>query len=157
MRRLVAIVVVLVMTGACGHMHSSRQPNDVDRWFVASMVPHHRLGVELLEIAQPRVDDVRVRRLVFQMGGYHHSELQHLEHLAVEWGVAEASEFQGHLAPKVLDELRSLSGPQHDAAWLAAMIEHHEGAVAMARRQLGADDRRQQAGRGHPGVLASRA
>lgn len=136
------MVAVVVLTAACGHHHASSQPNEVDRWFVAAMVPHHRLGVELLEIARPRAHDVRVRRLVFQMGGYHHSELHHLEHLQAEWGVPEASEFPGALSPTVVDELRATVGPDHDVAWLEAMIEHHEGAVAIAERQMreGSDD-----------------
>ncbi len=29
--------------------------------------------------------------------------------------------------------LAALSGPEFDAAWAAAMIAHHEGAVSMAR------------------------
>lgn len=116
------------------------QPNEVDRWFVAAMVPHHRLGVELLEIAQPRVHDVRVRRLVFAMGDYHHSELHHLERRLQQWGVAEAQRYPGHLAPATLEELRRLAGRPHDVAWLQAMIEHHEGAVAIAQRQVSEGD-----------------
>lgn len=136
------MVAVVVLTAACGHHHASSQPNEVDRWFVAAMVPHHRLGVELLEIAQPRVHDVRVRRLVFQMGDYHHGELHHLEHRLRAWAVSEATDYPGALAPTVLDELRATVGPDHDVAWLVAMIEHHEGAVAIAERQLreGSDD-----------------
>jgi len=137
-RRLVALVAVVALTAACGHQDQSSQPNEVDRWFVATMVPHHRLGVELLEIAQPRVHDVRVRRLVFEMGDYHHSELHHLEHRVHEWEVSESVDFPGNLAPTVLDELRATAGPDHDLAWLGAMIEHHEGAVTMAERQLDA-------------------
>lgn len=141
MRRVALLAAVAMLAAACGHQHSSSQPNEVDRWFVATMVPHHRLGVELLEIAQPRVEDVRVRRLVFEMDGYHHSELHQLEHLVQQWDVAEASEFPGQLAPQVLDELRTTAGPRHDLAWLEAMIEHHEGALAITERQVrsGAD------------------
>lgn len=135
MRHVAALVMALLLA-ACGHTHGASQPNEVDHWFVATMVPHHRLGVELLEIAQPRVHDVRVRRLVFEMGGYHHDELHHLEHLLAQWGVAESSDFPGGLAPTVLDGLRATTGPDHDTAWLEAMIEHHEGAVMIADRQV---------------------
>jgi uncharacterized protein (DUF305 family) len=128
-----ALLLVMMLAAGCGgHGHH----HEADAWFVATMVPHHRLGLELLAIAEPRVDDVRVRRLVFQMSSYHHDELHHLEHHLVRWGLAEAEDYPGHLPPKVLAELAGLQGPDHDRAWLEAMIEHHEGALVIAQRQL---------------------
>lgn len=134
--RRVAVLAMAVLLAACGHTHAASHPNEVDHWFVATMVPHHRLGVELLEIAQPRVHDVRVRRLVFEMGGYHHDELHHLEHRLQQWGLSEALDYPGRLPVTLLDELRATVGPDHDVAWLVAMIEHHEGAVMIAERQV---------------------
>jgi uncharacterized protein (DUF305 family) len=134
MHRLVpALLLVMMLAVGCG---GHRHHHEADAWFVASMVPHHRLGLELLAIAEPRVDDVRVRRLVFQMSRYHHDELHHLEHHLVRWRLAEAEDYPGHLPPNVLIELAGLQGPDHDRAWLEAMIEHHEGALVIAQRQL---------------------
>ena len=43
---------------------------------------------------------------------------------------------EGMLSVEELDELASLQGPEFDARWAAAMIAHHEGAVAMAEDVL---------------------
>jgi len=128
-----ALLLVMMLAVGCG---GHGQHHEADARFVATMVPHHRLGLELLALAEPRVDDVRVRRLVFQMSGYHHDELHQLEHHLAGWGLAEAEDYPGHLPPKVLTELAGTRGPDHDRAWLMAMIEHHEGALVIAHRQL---------------------
>jgi uncharacterized protein (DUF305 family) len=113
---------------ACGH----EAPSEVDAQFVAAMVPHHRLGVELLVLAEPRVEDVRVRRLVFEMAGYHDLDLHHLEHYLTEWSLAEAQMYPGWIAPERMRQLAGLSGAAFDLEWLRVMAEHHEGALAVA-------------------------
>lgn len=134
-RHLVLVIVGTLSTAACGHAHgdSTNDMTNVDT-FLAGMVPHHRLGLEMLEHAIPRVDDVRVRRLVFEMSGYHDDELHHWEsHLA---NGAEASTFPGWIAPERLAALDDRTGPEYDAHWLALMIEHHEGAIELATAEL---------------------
>ena len=100
--------------------------------FVAAMVPHHRLGVELLQIAEPRVSDVRVRRLVFEMAAYHEADLHHLDHYLSGWSLVEAEVYPGWLDPERMRALESLFGAEFDVVWLEAMIEHHEGALDLA-------------------------
>ena len=134
-RHLVLVIVGTLSTAACGHAHgeSTNDMTNVDT-FLAGMVPHHRLGLEMLEHAVPRVDDVRVRRLVFEMSGYHGDELHQLEsHLSHG---AEASTFPGWIAHDRLAALDDLTGPEYDANWLMLMIEHHEGAIELATDEL---------------------
>ena len=95
-------------------------------------MPHHELGIELIDDATPRVDDVRLRRLIFKMSAYHDSELHDLENRAKDWGVATPQRFPGWIAPAELTELSALSGRDYDVRWLDLMIEHHEGAVTLA-------------------------
>lgn len=105
------------------------------------MVPHHRLGVELLDNAVPRVDDVRLRRLVFKMSAYHESELHDLERRVTDWGVAASVRYPGWISDDDINELFGLVGSDYDIRWLELMIAHHEGAVtlAMAEAAGGAD------------------
>jgi uncharacterized protein (DUF305 family) len=119
---------LLVLTLACGH----GTPSEVDAQFVAAMVPHHRLGLELLALAEPRVEDVRVRRLVFEMAGYHNLDLHHLEHYLSEWSLVEAEMYPGWISPERVRQLGELSGAAFDLEWLRVMAEHHEGALALA-------------------------
>jgi uncharacterized protein (DUF305 family) len=136
MRRLLAPVVlcasmVLVAT-AC------REPSRTaaDEWFVAAMVPHHRLGLELMSIAERSADDVRLRRLVFEMSGYHHDELHELDGVLRRWRLAEAEEFPGRVDLARSAELAERPGTHSDVMWLDAMIEHHEGAIVLARQVI---------------------
>jgi uncharacterized protein (DUF305 family) len=100
------------------------------------MVPHHRLGIDMLEHAQPRVDDVRVRRLVFEMSGYHSDELHTMETHLAHAGLVETADFPGHIDPERLTALEDATGPGYDVGWLVLMIEHHEGAVDLAEHEL---------------------
>lgn len=122
-----AIAMAIVGTG-CGET----APSTADRIFVSAMVPHHQLGVQLLDNAVSRVDDVRLRRLVFKMSSYHESELHDLEKRRDKWNVTDSTRFPGWVSPDDLDELDALSGPAYDLRWLDLMIAHHEGAVTVA-------------------------
>ncbi len=100
------------------------------------MVPHHRLGVELLDNAVPRVDDVRLRRLVFKMSAYHESELHDLERRLTDWSVAASVRYPGWISPDEINELNVLTARDYDIRWLVLMIAHHEGAVTLAAAEV---------------------
>lgn len=105
------------------------------------MVPHHELGIRLIDNAVPRVDDVRLRRLIFKMSAYHDSELHEMEHRLTKWGGTAAQRFPGWISRFEVDGLSQLSGAAYDVRWLELMIEHHEGAVTLADAEVarGAD------------------
>ena len=130
-RVLLAAAVVLVVAGC-----STGAPNAADERFVTMMLPHHRLGLEMIEQSMGRVADVEVRRLIFEMTGYHTHETHELEHLLHHWGADEAADFPGRIAPERLERVAAHDGPAYDIGWLEAMIEHHEGAIAIARDAL---------------------
>ena len=128
--RLGAIVTTLALlpTVACG----SRSPSSADRVFVAAMIPHHHLGMRLLDEATQRSSDVRLRHLVFEMGNYHSTELAQLDQWATSWGVSPAANFSGSIPEPQLEILNTLRGLEHDTEWLSLMILHHEGALTIA-------------------------
>ena len=128
---MAAVFVALV--SACG---SQPKPNSADKTFVAQMVPHHQLGVDMIDSAVLRSDDVRLRKLVFQMQSYHEHELHQLSSLLQQWGISPAEIFPGSIDPSRLATIDQLSGPAYDIAWLNAMIEHHEGAVAIGKEEI---------------------
>jgi uncharacterized protein (DUF305 family) len=135
-RAWLLIALALVVFAGC----ASPGLTDRDAEFVEAMVPHHRLGLELLELAQPRVEDVRVRRLIFEMGGYHELDLHHLGHGQTRHGSSQDSgedgRFPGWIDPNRLRDLANLTGTTFDLAWLRIMIEHHEGALRIAEPML---------------------
>lgn len=148
-RRVTGAIVGSLLLVACGHRHGPSFESDP---FLADMIPHHRLGIVLLEHAVPRVDDVRVRRLVFEMSNYHLDDLNHMQTTTSHDEVDESTAFPGWIAPERIAELDDHHGPAYDLGWLVLMIEHHEGAVKLADAELarsahGSDDDRQRLAR----------
>ena len=112
------------------------KPTQNDLRFVAEMIPHHELGLQIIEIGQYRSSDVRLRRMIFEMGSYHHAEIHALESFADKWNVHTAQTFPGAVPRSQLNVLRTLAGNAHDIAWLQTMIQHHEGALVISHRAL---------------------
>jgi len=100
------------------------------------MIPHHHLGMRLIDDATQRSGDVRLRRLVFEMTGYHHSETELLEAWSAAHDIEAASPFPGDLPEPDLARLDSLQGVEHDIWWLDLMIRHHRGALEIADAQI---------------------
>lgn len=132
--RFLFVAFLVVMLCSC----STSGPSSSEKRFVGEMIPHHNVGVELLQIGQQRSNDVRVRRLIFEMGDYHHGELHSLELYARDWSIEEYEEFDGDIPDAELDRLRNLQGSEHDMLWLDLMIRHHEGALVISNRLLSA-------------------
>ena len=112
------------------------QPNSADKTFVAEMVPHHQIGIDMMNSAVLRSDDVRLRKLVFQMQSYHEHEIHELSSHLEQWKIPPATNFPGLIYPNRLAKIDELTGPAYDIAWLKAMIEHHKGAVAIGKMQM---------------------
>jgi uncharacterized protein (DUF305 family) len=115
---------------------STSVPNSGDRNFIAEMIPHHHVGMDLLQSGARRSDDVRLRRLVFQMSSYHEQELDFLEELAGRWRIPAAQSFPGNISLSQLQKLERETGLKHDVEWLRLMIDHHEGALLIAQSQI---------------------
>jgi hypothetical protein len=132
---LAVTLAPLAALAACGGDNAARW-TDIDRAFVQEMLPHHHLGMALVDDATLHASDVRLRRLVFEMSGYHSSELHTLERWVAEQRLQPAEQFPGSLSDADLTRLRALDGPPHDIWWLALMIRHHRGAVQIADRTI---------------------
>lgn len=70
------------------------------------------------------------------MQSYHEHELHQFSSLLQQWEISPAETFPGSIDPSQLAAIDQLSGPAYDIAWLNAMIEHHEGAVAIGQEEI---------------------
>ena len=130
--RLGIVAISIVAFASC----SNQTPSAADKTFVQNMIPHHELGMKLIDDAVIHAADVRLRRLVFEMGNYHHDEMITLSRWQSDWHVSIAAQFPGHLTNTELESLKSVSGSSYDKVWLELMIKHHEGAVAIAESAI---------------------
>ncbi|MGL5817522.1 MAG: DUF305 domain-containing protein [Phycicoccus sp.] len=149
-----ALALVLVITG-CGGEHSTAGGHDMpagggsssasdhnaaDVMFAQMMVPHHEQAVEMADLVPDRSDSPEVEELAAEIRAAQQPEIDTMSGWLEQWG-ADMSMSGGHsmggmMSDADLAELGSLRGAAFDRRWLAMMIEHHEGAVDMAKDQI---------------------
>ena len=127
-----ALLASMLALAGCG----GSSVTAADKMFVADMTPHHALGVRMADLALAKADDVRVREFGFTMGRYQQAEFDQLSAMATSWKATASGHAQGMLTPADEDALAALDGRAFDKSWLAQMIIHHEGAVAMATSEI---------------------
>jgi len=120
--------------------------NDDDVMFAQMMIPHHEQAIELSDIAlDPAVGaSDTVRALAEQIKSAQDPEIDQMKSLLSAWGesmmmdssIDHSTMMNGMLSLEELDNLSQLRGAEFDAAWLEAMIAHHEGAIQMAQDAL---------------------
>lgn len=120
--------------------------NDADVTFVTTMIPHHEQAIEMSEIVLAKDDlDPDVAELAEAIQAAQGPEIEQLQTWLDAWGVDEHAghgsshdehEMDGMMTSEDLAALEAASGPEASRLFLEQMIEHHEGAVDMARTQL---------------------
>ncbi|MFF8289554.1 DUF305 domain-containing protein [Streptomyces sp. NPDC016309] len=123
--------------------------NAADVAFARGMVPHHRQAVDMAGMAASRASAQEVRDLAAAIRKAQDPEIRTLSGWLASWGepvpAADASGHAGHsghgdgaagmMTPQQMDRLARSSGKAFDTAFLELMVEHHRGAVAMARTE----------------------
>lgn len=119
---------------------------DADVMFAQMMIPHHEQAIELADIAlDPTVEaGDEVRALATRIKGAQDPEVAMMTSMLDSWseplymdeGMNHSSMMSGMVSSYEMERLGTLRGTEFDAAWLAAMIAHHEGAIDMAEEVL---------------------
>lgn len=120
--------------------------NDDDVMFAQMMIPHHEQAIEMSDIAlDPTVGaGATVKDLATRIKGAQDPEIATMKNLLTLWGKSTALDpnvdhsemMDGMLTIEDLDNLATLRGAEFDTAWIELMIQHHEGALSMAKDLL---------------------
>jgi len=150
-----AVVIALAGCSNSGSMagmdHGSSSPtvssdgsfNDADVMFATMMVPHHEQAVEMSEMLLAK-DDIApdVADLAQRIMDAQGPEIDTMNGWLEEWGV-DASEHEGMdhgdggmMSEEDMAELEDATGADASRLYLEQMIEHHEGAIAMAEDEV---------------------
>jgi uncharacterized protein (DUF305 family) len=120
--------------------------NDDDVMFAQMMIPHHEQAIEMADIAlDPLVGaSDAVKKLATRIKGAQNPEIAKMKAFLTSWkeritgdsSMHHGDSMSGMLSADAMKKLSSLRGAEFDRAWMTDMIEHHEGAIEMAKGVL---------------------
>jgi uncharacterized protein (DUF305 family) len=140
-----------LMLSACSTNHDtmnmdpvSGDANAADVMFAQMMIPHHEQAVLMADLAPDRSEDPQVLALALEIKQAQAPEIELMTSWMETWGIEllpadEAMQahgshgMDGMLTDEQLADLASAQGAAFDELFAELMIEHHEGAVAMAQ------------------------
>jgi len=110
------------------------------------MIPHHEQALELAALVPDRSIDPAVIALAAKIAAEQQPEISGMKALLLQWEVdpnaaAHGSGHAGMAMAGMVDDatmvkLGTLTGAEFDALWLQSMINHHRGAIEMARVEI---------------------
>ncbi|MFG1666163.1 DUF305 domain-containing protein [Streptomyces sp. Y7] len=123
--------------------------NAQDVTFAQGMIPHHQQALQMAVMAAERASSAQVKDLAEQIRKAQDPEIRTMSGWLRSWGedVPSAAPGMGHsghsggsgtagmMDANDMDELMKASGRAFDTLFLTLMVEHHEGAVEMARTE----------------------
>ncbi|WP_019070841.1 DUF305 domain-containing protein [Streptomyces hokutonensis] len=157
-RRTVALAVtasVAALTlAACGDNSDSKGSggtktgghNAADVSFSKEMIQHHRQAVEMAGLAADRASSAQVKSLATKIKGAQDPEIKTMSGWLTSWGEKVpqdmtgmghdmSSSASGMMTEADMGKLEKASGTMFDSMFLNMMVEHHEGAVTMAKTE----------------------
>ncbi|MFF0726968.1 DUF305 domain-containing protein [Streptomyces sp. NPDC004134] len=124
---------------------SQEEYNDADVTFAKGMIPHHRQAVEMADLAPGRAASDEVKKLAADIEKAQDPEIETLSGWLTSWGEDVPAEggmdhsmhgsAGGMMSEEDMETLEKAKGAAFDTAFMEMMIEHHEGAVAMAETE----------------------
>ena len=159
--RVVALLLVLGLAlTACSDTESSggtsERHNDQDVAFATEMILHHAQAVRMSDMAADRAESQDVKDLAADISAAQGPEIEQMSAWLEAWdedvpetpmgdmdgmdhgdmgGMEDMEDMPGMMSSEEMDELEAASGAQFDEMFLSMMIEHHEGAIDMARTE----------------------
>lgn len=116
-----------------------------DQAFLAMMIPHHQMAVDMARIQLERGKDPQTRELAARVIKDQEGEIAQMQSWYRDWfaGDPPSMPMSGAMAMMGMnmdmDELRTTSKPDH--TFLRMMVPHHAGAILMAEMTLAGSPR----------------
>jgi uncharacterized protein (DUF305 family) len=118
--------------------------NDADVEFAQMMIPHHKQAVQMAGLAETRAGDAQIKQLAAQIKAAQDPEIKTMTGWLTAWGKPSTMPSGGHDMPgmssmpgEMSDEdmvkLEAAKGTEFDRMFAQMMIDHHNGAIEMAR------------------------
>ncbi|MET8405201.1 DUF305 domain-containing protein [Streptomyces sp900116325] len=125
--------------------------NDADVTFAQMMIPHHEQAVDMAKLADGRAEDSEIKTLAGNIEKAQDPEIQTMKSWLRAWGKPESgssmpgmdmgsdssahSGMSGMMSDKDMKELKAVKGTDFDKMFAQMMIDHHNGAIDMAKNE----------------------
>lgn len=141
LKRIILIVTVISLSFcshsaiAGSHADSLKNLDMNEIMFAQGMIPHHQQAIDMSSMALKNGASAKVKKLAKEIISSQRKEISQLKY----WLTATQSPLtmdhdmgmNGMLSKTELAALKKLKGSKFNAAFLKAMIAHHEGALEM--------------------------
>jgi uncharacterized protein (DUF305 family) len=146
-----ALLAATFTLSACGNDDGADQFNDADVSFATDMIPHHQQAVQMAEMAADHAGSPEVKRLADDIAAAQGPEIDTMTGWLEAWGQDAPADSMDHgdmghdsaggmpgmMDAETMNELAKATGDEFDQMFLTSMIDHHEGAIEMARTEQG--------------------
>jgi uncharacterized protein (DUF305 family) len=148
-----AVMAALTVAG-CGSDTNSNDSteksdakfNDADVTFAQQMIPHHEQAVEMATMAQERASSTEVKQLAEKIAAAQGPEIDTMTGWLEDWdqeassdsmgGMDDSgSDMSGMMSDAEMESMGAATGAEFDQMFLTMMIEHHTGAIEMAKTE----------------------
>ena len=147
------MTALLTLTACAGEddttTASNAEFNDADVTFATDMIPHHQQAVEMAELATDRAQSPEVQQLAEDIERAQGPEIETMTQWLKNWGQetpsgsmdhgdmghGDSQEMPGMMDEAEMTQLVKSDGATFDQMFLQMMVEHHEGAIQMARTE----------------------
>jgi uncharacterized protein (DUF305 family) len=118
--------------------------NAQDVAFAQQMITHHRQAIEMSDLAATRAFSSEVKSLATTIKGEQDPEINTMSGWLTSWGAAVPQEMKGMdmssgmpgaMSTADMTKLDKASGTMFDTMFLQMMVQHHQGAVTMAKTE----------------------
>ncbi|HKN52384.1 MAG TPA: DUF305 domain-containing protein [Amycolatopsis sp.] len=122
--------------GQAGH-------NQADITFAQQMIPHHQQALDMAKLVSSRTTTTKVVDLAGRIQKAQDPEIQQMTGWLTTWGagmnmpgMTSGQSMPGMMSDADMTKLQGMKGTEFDRMWLQMMIQHHQGAIDMAKTEL---------------------
>lgn len=112
-------------------------PNAADVAFAQQMIPHHQQAIAMAEMAAEQASTPEVKALAERIKAAQDPEIATMTKWLQSWNkelpAGDAGHGMGMMSEQDMAKLTAARGPDFDRMFLTMMVEHHKGAIEMAR------------------------
>ena len=135
MRKLTSILCfLLILISACS---SKSDLNASDEMFVGMMIPHHEQAIKMADFALKFSENPKIINLAKNIKASQQPEIDLMKSLGANMVEVHSGHImKGMISALDMKILESARGEVFDKKFLSGMIQHHEGAIEMAKTVL---------------------